>query len=841
MDLKQIAEKLNKEFAADERRLVFWYDAGAEFAADVDGGDLVLENAAIYRLEKDNQFYTKYFLECVDTETSYLIYAPFPKPDIRENHLADMVKYSREFFADKASLICVDLGIAPEFKPIIQNHIKFFASKERCQKFYDLKIDSYRKDIILIGMMSVVCKAKTASFEEVLRAVLIDDAGGENRYLPEFEKFGLLDSFWELCEALYGYHDISPSLKNLAASFFITYTGHYVNDNLPPKWRNRATPKTGSVVAFMDNMMNNARCRAAYDEISRNVAADINAAIFLREMAFDSLAECDSFEIIDEMIVAWVVDNLLSENTGAKLAGMDINAICRRRKTLHFGNMFRDVYSMLIRACQIIEITGYRCPEELSAIIRQYTKNDYKYDTYYREFYTYYDRIESRTDFEALRERVENIYTNVYLDKITLSWSNALSAEESIEAATGQECFYRRHVLPAKERVVVIISDALRYEVAAELMEILSEDEKCRSAHLDIMYGVLPSVTKLGMAALLPHEKIEVDNSFKVSVDGRPCDTLSQREAILRSEVTNSRCLQYDEVMAAKREEIRSMFGNKEVVYVYHNQIDARGDKASTENEVFYACAESVKEIHRMVRRLTEDVSARHFVITADHGFIYKRDKIREYDKINGPELKGIYVGKRYIISREPIEADGVRNYRMSTFLRGSDSLNVAVPSGTSIFKIAGSGQNYVHGGASPQEMLIPVLDVKTSSGHQETRIAAVDFISTTKKITSLVQSLEFYQTEPVTDIVKEAVYKLFFVSDENEKISNEVTFEAKSRDSEAAKRISRLKFTFKNKRYHGDKKYYLVAYLDSSNSFAEPVFKYEMVMDIAFADDFGF
>ena len=40
--------------------------------------DIELENARVYYLEQDNQFYTKYFLERVDTTTNYLIYAPFP-------------------------------------------------------------------------------------------------------------------------------------------------------------------------------------------------------------------------------------------------------------------------------------------------------------------------------------------------------------------------------------------------------------------------------------------------------------------------------------------------------------------------------------------------------------------------------------------------------------------------------------------------------------------------------------------------------------------------------------------------------------------------------------------
>ena len=89
MNFKQITDKLNAEFTGDVRKLIFWYDAEGEFAEDVD--TLELENAKVYHLQKDNQFRTKLFLEREDRTTNYLIYAPFPKPDIRENHLADTI------------------------------------------------------------------------------------------------------------------------------------------------------------------------------------------------------------------------------------------------------------------------------------------------------------------------------------------------------------------------------------------------------------------------------------------------------------------------------------------------------------------------------------------------------------------------------------------------------------------------------------------------------------------------------------------------------------------------------------------------------------------------------
>ena len=140
MDLKQIAQNLNEIFSKPGgRKLIFWYDAEAEFVDDVD--TIELSNAKIHKLEKDNQFYTKYFLECKDTATNYLVYAPFPKPDVRENHLADTVKYSREFYADKSSLICIDLNIPRQLKAVVEKHKKFFNAEARYSKFKELCIN----------------------------------------------------------------------------------------------------------------------------------------------------------------------------------------------------------------------------------------------------------------------------------------------------------------------------------------------------------------------------------------------------------------------------------------------------------------------------------------------------------------------------------------------------------------------------------------------------------------------------------------------------------------------------------------------------------------------------
>ena len=69
----------------------------------------------------------------------------------------------------------------------------------------------------------------------------------------------------------------------------------------------------------------------------------------------------------------------------------------------------------------------------------------------------------------CIRDRVENIYTNEYLDTLLPAWNEALQQEEALAVLPLQRDFYNANLRYAKERTVVIISDAMRYEVGQEL------------------------------------------------------------------------------------------------------------------------------------------------------------------------------------------------------------------------------------------------------------------------------------------------------------------------------------------------------------------------------------
>ena len=835
LNLKQITDKLNSEFASDVCKLIFWYDVNAEFADDVDY--LELDNAKVLHLDTDNQFYIKHFLECEDKTGSYLIYAPFAKPKITDNHLWDTLRYSKEFFADRASLLTLDLGIDEKYKPVIKHYIKFFASKERTQKFCDLELETFNRNTIELAIMCVLCKSKTASFEEVLRCVLTDGEFENNIYLAEFEKYGLLEAFWQQAESTFGYQDGKPTLEKLAFTMFVTYTAKTLHCELPKAWDMFLSSKSGNIIAFIDSMMNSYIYEERFDEISDYVYHALNGKEVFARLTAEDIADCTIFSGTETIITDWIINRLENEDTSAKINGSSISEICKTHRSQHFGSKMKNEYFVLENAWKLLSETSYTPKSGLDSVIKGYTESGFLSDLSYRHFYYYYDQLDNTDRFENLRTLVENVYTNEQLNKLCINWNCEFTADNVSAHITRQIDFFDEFIKYQKERTVVIISDALRYEVGYSLFEKLRSDEKC-NVNLKPMLSVLPSYTEFGMAALLPHKEITMSEDYRILTDGKPTDSIKQREAVLKEYKSKSRCVQYDDIKSMSISELREIFTGQDVVYIYHNQIDARGDSQSTENEVFAACEEAVNEIYALIRRLSTSANTLHFIVTADHGFIYKRDKLTENDKISNIAGKGEFSGKRYFIADNPLDTDGVGSLPLSDILKNNDKRFVSFPLASNIFKMPGGGFNYVHGGSSPQEMLVPVIDVKTEKGRKETTNAAISLVSLVSKVTNLVIMLDFIQNEPVSDIVKETTYRVYFVSADGQKISNENIHVADKTDTESVNRVFRLRFSFKNKKYDKTQKYYLVAIDNKTNI---EIIRHEIVMDIAFADDFGF
>ena len=619
---------------------------------------------------------------------------------------------------------------------------------------------------------------------------------------------------------------------------FVTATARQLGSGVPQAWKSYVSYKSGNIIAFLDSLMNSVLYSERFDELSHRVSDSLNTSKIFAEMQPEELTEVNTFLIADRILVKWMVERLTAEDIGARLDGIGIPGLCEKRMKMHFGSRTKKIYQLLLSAYHLLKAANYSCPDGFRQIVKQYREKDYQIDREYRKFYLRFDKLNfDEVEREGLRTLVENIYTNEYLAKVMPKWNEGLQEPAAFHELPLQREFYERYVRNTKERTVVIISDAMRYEVGEELFRRMLDDTKC-SAKLEAQLSVLPSYTRLGMAALLPHQTLTMTDDYRVLADDVLCNDLAGREKVLQQHQENGICVRFDEIKGLKKNELRDIFTGKQLVYVYHNQIDARGDKATTEDEVFVACEEAICEIMELIRKISANANTYRFLVTSDHGFIYKRDKLSESEKIGTISDKKAFINRRFIVAHEAVTEEGVKSLSMGKILDNDDTKVVSFPVSDNVFKVAGGGQNFVHGGSSPQEMLVPVLDIKMERGHMETRPAQISLVSIFQKITNLITTLDFIQTDAVSDTVKRTTYKMYFISEDNEKISNENTYIADSRDTDAQKRIFRMRFTFKNKQYDKNQQYYLVVYDEATGTES---FRHPVIMDLAFADDYGF
>lgn len=848
MDLLNIQEQLNTEFSKSDTRIIFWFDDKGEYEDEV--SKIQLDDAKLHILDGTNWLYSKWLLNESDVEGKYLVYAPFPKPNDAENPLADMYYYSVPYYTDRVSQMSQEIGIDNRFKEHLAQYSNFWKNKNRIEKFKELGIDHFNVETIDIGLIAVLTDVKTPNFEEIIRQLLLNDS---EAYLKAVEDNGLLEKFWELCEKYFGYQSENPNMDDLAACMLLTYASVALKDTLPDVLKSYILKKKNDVVVFVRNLMDNVLYQEAYDVLSEKVDKTLRVVSRIRdELKKDAdkakdqsaqlldIANCDAFRGLDGILIDWALDQLNDEILDAQIDGMNLAQIAEQRtaKSCHFGNVYKNEYQaikyayQMMKAVSVMEVTS-----DIKEMVADYQKQTYLIDSYYRWFYSAYDCMEDTERFAQVRERIENMYSFTYLQKVTPKWNQELT--ENLMADTGlkrQEDFYRNYLkaYEGKNRVIVIISDAFRYECAKELMERLELDEKC-TPKLDCMISGLPSVTSVGMASLLPHKELLVDEKLNVTVDGQNCGDLASRDKILKAQNENNVALSFDEVASANKEKIRELLQKKNIVYIYHNQVDARGDKPASENEVFTACSEAIEEIHKLIKKLTGYISAAKFFVTADHGFLYKRDKLHEFDKVSYDREICAYSNKRFLLTTQKVNEPGMKS-RMMAYM---NQLYVTTPIGADIFKVAGGGQNYVHGGSSLQEMLIPVIELTTN-----TRAVAYDYVdviltSVNRKVTNLITYFDFIQTEKVTDTMKARSLVAYFTTEDGEKISFDVPIVANSREDAPEKRTFHEKFTLKSREYKYGDKYYLV--LADANDEKNILQQYEFMIDIAFVDDFGF
>lgn len=830
---KDIREKLQQLFAVS--RIVFWYDPGEDFKDTVE--ELVPTDVLVLHLTDRNAFRTKIQLEHEDSIGKYLVYAPFAKPDVRENHLEDTLLYSKEFYADQLSYFMANARIPVRLRPAVEKLRPFlFGPKTHSNKKLRAEAAKRREDFLerardfdwMTAEDKVMYRVAICTLVEA-RNTTVDDlfyglfAGSEeemNSRMDAIRHFDLEPVLWGLCRERFGYEEANPTLDHFILSLFAVNTFRDHLDKIPQKWNQYVTAglknRVNNCSVLLDNMMNHVLYQDRFDSLSQKAAQDLDAVhVLVEKLDLSYFLSIASFACLDELFIQWVNDRLVSLDTQAEMEGLSLEELCKKRLSLHFGEKFRAEYTMLLAGRKLLELQNYAPRNTLQELTDSYCRNDWQADAEYRHFVTAYDAVEGERagQFDTLRNMILNLYQNEFLEPLLLHWNEAYREAYQREVVPFQKNFYQDEVAPVKEKVAVLISDAFRLEAARELAEKFRNDENC-TVEEKVRMAPLPSVTFLGMAELLPHEKLELahETSAKVFLDGKPCASTNQREKILQARNLHSAAIDYDSLLALKATELKNFSAGKEVIYIYHNRIDATGEAPKTESSVFHAVQQTIEELFRLVKRLSRTGNIYRFLVTADHGFLYSRGKLQEADKLEVGDAGNIWMkDRRFLLTDRPVEREGVYSVPLGKMLDNQDDRYVVLAKGMSVFKASG-GMNYVHGGSSPQELLVPCLFISTKKGIVDTVDAKPKLISdfSIRKISNYHVKLGFYQDQPVSDVVKAAAYKVHFETGSGELISNEPLYRAESRAVKQSERVFTLEFDLQKRNYDANQRYYL-------------------------------
>ncbi len=801
MEHEDIIKKIRSRFDIpgrwfyDKPRILFWIDPEGEFKDSIrdefDFGEIQL-----IVLDGYNSSKVKYRIEHEDTVSKFLVYMPFERPADEDNILADMMHYSgKPFSADKASILCMDLHIDTRFAPLVRDHINFFKSVERRNKLTRLDSDFDSEESILCGMMAVALDCSDNRFASILEKVLCSYAQSpcQETSAEIFDKlnvYGLVPIFWTICNREFGTPlpkgNTNPSLGDLVRIFFVSYLSNTSTLKPNPKFDQLVSVKKGRISTFINSMYNDRSCSSCAESLSEDVAEKLNIRPYLIQHDSKSISESDAFSCIDDIIIDRLVTQITS--TSKALGSQDVK-IAAIRQRLHYADRYRNQYAFLDYSNKLLELVSdftswISAINTSKSLLEGYSQRWHRIDRCYRKSIFYCDLISDKSEgIEGLADLIENTYNNRFLDVIVERLCH-LTKSYSDLGGLKQTFFYNRFVEKNDRAVVVIISDALRYECVAELRDRLDTTGRVSDLKLDYVTSTLPSITKFGMAALLPNNGLQVthDGKYSVLIEGRPTISADDREAILKSSNPDSVRLSYKEAVTFKQSELRDRCKGKRVVYIYHDTVDATGDKPASEMNTFAACENAISEIFELVNTITNKLSFTKYLITSDHGFIYRRKVMEDIDKV--PVSNNVDADKRFILSDRSFGMMNSQEYDLSYLDASNKGLFVSVPSSSKIFCVPGAGQNFVHGGLSPQEVVVPVLTVIAAKGKVVEKYVGLT-PPLKKDIKKLRQSFDFLQTNPVDDVYRKADYEAYFTNEDDVKVSDTKVIVADKKDGE--------------------------------------------------------
>ena len=773
---EQIKRTLLNKF--ENSRIVFWYDKDKQFTEDF--ANLELDGVKKLTIG-ENEFALKYRILREELNQKFLLYKPAEKPEDAQNWLLDVLLANAEFHAEQWALTLSELGLGSEFSEITKEHAFFFNSKERKEKLKALLGKSETHKQISMKMLFVISKAE-GDINSVVESLLHEYALGKNEMMNAISKSKLDAFLYDRMQEAYGYSSSTPNVKDFIIN---TFERSFTND-----MDGAANLGTGAKI-FLNQWKNDVRYAADFEKISNEVADILKIEDKVYQKDYKSLVAVDYFEAIDKRIIAALIEDLRKRTINPK----EVFDIITQRRTMKWYKKYENLYQALWYAAAFVEIVekeGHFTVNSISTGIENYTNTWYKIDQYYRKF-IYNLKVSGQVSgFEKLLEDIENLYSNKYLLNMNDSWQQQIDKKTvwEFDCIDRQRDFYHKYVESSKTKLCVIISDALRYEIGDELAARIRQLDRF-DAKLNKAITGLPSYTQLGMASLLPHNALEIiERDLTVTADDAPTAGIDNRNKILQQKATGALALKDTDILNSNSERLREIAKNNGIIYVFHNKIDEVGHSLSSEEQAFEAAEDTIEELIKIMKKLAS-ADIYNIIITSDHGFIYQNKDLDE-DEYLGIEPTGDVIKKdrRFVIGRNLKEDNSFMKFSAQNLgLRGD--LEFQFPKSINRLRLQGAARKFVHGGASLQEIIVPIVTINKKRQSDISKVE-VEMMRSTDIISSNQLVVTLYQKDIVNDKVQKRVLLIGLynkagelISEQKELIFDSISTETRDREQQ--------------------------------------------------------
>lgn len=744
-------------------------------------------------------FGTKYAIEHQWKDEKVILlfkqeFKPVTEQKRLEFPLLDLLMANMEYKEDDFASFIQQYNLPEKFTPFIKKHVsELQSSRIRTLMQNYLTPEAFSEDVFYRAVVSdYLGQKKVLDWEDiVIRLIIIGTESEAKKRADFFSRLGknilVNKALQEKLTSIFGYgYDANTEVRVRAIAESMKYNSFTQllepsTSDLYKKYKIKDRLVLEQINRIIDRALQDRVLAAPFNQAIASLGDEIKEEEIIRIYGIDA-----NYFYVTEALCWPIIAKIVKERLQVE--------------PQEVSDRMRDLSLKLPESSQIQEVVSFvqnlalyydkirslgtlklNTPDQY---VQKYLNEFYLVDYFYRQALEAYHSVMNNANpieqtLNEVKQQLDQDYATV-TNIFNLEWLNCVKDKGENFASLPlkhQEDFFKENIDPSVKQVV-IISDALRFEVAKELMQELSKEKHI--ANITPCLAMLPTETKFCKQSILPHRSLKLQG-IEMATDDVVLNSIDLRTAHLKKYRSDAVSITYKDVMDGDTLSKRELF-KKSLVYIYHDTID---EASHNQNpfDVINACRRAIEQLTALIRRIHATWNVQNVLLTADHGFLYNDIKFTDKDKHSIKE-DTLEKKTRYYLTSSDAPQEGIVKFPLEkvSAITASSPVFVAVPEGTNRLAAPG-GYNFAHGGATLQEMIVPVIHSVRKKIDKTDKVNVVLLSNKLNMVNSRVK-FTLIQSEAVSmTLIERKVACCVF--DGNKAITDEVTVTLNSPDAE--------------------------------------------------------